>query len=176
MKARCGASCIRMPSDFGAPLLDFPRDSQFASKASRILDLYHRNWQGRVLREDEFVVSADEKTSIQARSRCQATLPTQPGVAMKVEHEYKRCGAWAYLAALDVHRGSFLGAVKPRPALFLLIDSSPRSWNNRLTRGPGEFSGSWTMDRPIADSAVWPDFKPSIRIWRWSIVPSTPVG
>jgi len=87
----------------------FPRDSQFASKASRILDLYHRNWQGRVLREDEFVVSADEKTSIQARSRCQATLPTQPGVAMKVEHEYKRCGAWAYLAALDVHRGKLFG-------------------------------------------------------------------
>ena len=34
----------------------FPRDAQFASKASRILDLYHRNWQGQGLREDELVV------------------------------------------------------------------------------------------------------------------------
>ena len=47
----------------------FTRDSQFAIKASRILDLYHRNGQVRVLREYEFVVSAVEKTSIQARSR-----------------------------------------------------------------------------------------------------------
>jgi len=28
---------------------------------------------------------------------------------MKVEHEYKRCGAWAYLAALDVHRVKLFG-------------------------------------------------------------------
>ena len=28
---------------------------------------------------------------------------------MKVEHEYKRCGAWAYLAAMDVHRAKFFG-------------------------------------------------------------------
>ena len=28
---------------------------------------------------------------------------------MKIEHEYKRCGAWAYLAALDVHRAKLFG-------------------------------------------------------------------
>ena len=28
---------------------------------------------------------------------------------MKVEHEYKRCGAWAYIAALDVHRAKLFG-------------------------------------------------------------------
>jgi hypothetical protein len=28
---------------------------------------------------------------------------------MKVEHEYKRLGAWAYLAALDVHRFRLFG-------------------------------------------------------------------
>ena len=28
---------------------------------------------------------------------------------MRVEHEYKRCGAWAYLAALDVHRAKLFG-------------------------------------------------------------------
>ena len=42
----------------------FPRDPQFATQGGRILDLYARSWEGRELREDEFVLSADEKTSI----------------------------------------------------------------------------------------------------------------
>ena len=87
----------------------FPRDPQFAVKAGRILDLYQRRWQGKLLRDDEFVLSTDEKTSIQARARIHPTLPPQPGVAMRVEHEYVRCGAWAYLAALDVHRAKVFG-------------------------------------------------------------------
>jgi len=87
----------------------FPRDPDFAEKASRILDLYERIWQGQPLKDDEFVLSADEKTSLQARRRKHQTLPTRPGDAMKVEHEYTRCGAWAYLAALDVHRAKLFG-------------------------------------------------------------------
>ena len=87
----------------------FPRDPQFASKAGPILDLYQKVWHGQPLRDDEFVLSTDEKTSIQARSRVHPTLPTRPGSAMKVEHEYERCGAWAYLAALDVHRAKLFG-------------------------------------------------------------------
>ena len=87
----------------------FPRDPQFAVKAGRILDLYQRRWQGKLLRDDEFVLSTDEKTSIQARARIHPTLPPKPGVAMRVEHEYVRCGAWAYLAALDVHRAKVFG-------------------------------------------------------------------
>src|SRR6266700_3057942 len=47
----------------------FPRDPDFALKAGRILDLYARLWSGQALRDDEFVISADEKTSIQAPSR-----------------------------------------------------------------------------------------------------------
>ncbi len=61
------------------------------------------------MQEDEFVLSADEKTSIQARARIHPTLPTIPGCGMRVEHEYQRCGAWAYLAALDVHRAKLFG-------------------------------------------------------------------
>jgi hypothetical protein len=87
----------------------FPRDPDFAEKAGRILDLYQRVWKGRRLGADEFVISADEKTSIQARSRKHPSLPTQPAVPMRVEHEYKRMGAWAYLAAHDVHRGKVFG-------------------------------------------------------------------
>jgi hypothetical protein len=87
----------------------FPRDPDFATKAGRILDLYHRIWKDKPLKEDEFVLSADEKTSIQARARRHATYPPQPDAPMKVEHEYKRCGAWAYIAALDVHRAKLFG-------------------------------------------------------------------
>lgn len=92
----------------------FPRDPQFAEKAGRILDLYERRWQGRPLRDDEFVLSADEKTSIQARARRHPTLPPQPGLPMKIEHEYRRCGAWAYLAAWDVHRAQLFGRCEAR--------------------------------------------------------------
>jgi hypothetical protein len=92
----------------------FPRDPNFAAKAGRILDLYHRVWNGRRLKEDEFVLSADEKTSIQARARRHSTYPAQPGSPMKVEHEYKRCGAWAYIAALDVHRAKVFGLCNHR--------------------------------------------------------------
>lgn len=87
----------------------FPRDPQFVAKASRILDLYERVWDGKRLGKDDFVLSADEKTSIQARQRRHKTLPPNPGSPMKVEHEYKRCGAWAYIAAMDVHRAKFFG-------------------------------------------------------------------
>jgi len=95
----------------------FPRDPQFASKAGRILDLYERVWNGHCLEDDEFVISADEKTSIQARRRRHPTYPVQPGSMMKVEHEYARCGAWAYLAALDVHRVKLFGRCEPKTGI-----------------------------------------------------------
>ena len=87
----------------------FPRDPQFVTKAGRVLDLYHRRWDGEPLTDSDFVISADEKTSIQARKRIHPTQPPQPGRAIRVEHEYERCGAWAYLAALDVHRAKLFG-------------------------------------------------------------------
>jgi hypothetical protein len=87
----------------------FPRDPDFVAKASRILDLYHRTWKGRRLRDDEFVLCADEKTSIQARQPRHPSLPPAPGIPARVEHEYKRLGAWVYIAAMDVHRARFFG-------------------------------------------------------------------
>lgn len=87
----------------------FPRDPDFALKAGRIVDLYAKRWQGKRLRDNEFVLSTDEKTSIQARVRTHPSLPPRPGKAARVEHEYERAGAWAYLAALDVHRAKVFG-------------------------------------------------------------------
>jgi len=87
----------------------FPRDPDFAAKGGRILDLYEGLWEGCPLGEDEWVICADEKTSIQARRRCQPTLPPAPGSAMRVEHEYERKGAIAYLAAWDVKQARIFG-------------------------------------------------------------------
>ena len=87
----------------------FPRDPEFAPKAGRVLDLYARQWQDRPLKDDEFVISADEKTSIQARRRKHATQNCRPRTPMYVEHEYSRCGAWTYIAALDVHHARVFG-------------------------------------------------------------------
>ena len=63
----------------------FPRDPQFQPKAERILDLYARTWEGEELREDEFVLSTDEKTSIQARVRIHPSLPVGPGQPARIE-------------------------------------------------------------------------------------------
>jgi hypothetical protein len=87
----------------------FPRDPAFEAKVVRLLDLYHRQWEGVALGADEFVISADEKTSIQARARIHCSLPTRSKRAMRVEHEYRRAGAWAYFAALDVHQAKVFG-------------------------------------------------------------------
>jgi hypothetical protein len=87
----------------------FPRDPAFAAKAERILELYAGRWDGVALGPREYVLSADEKTSIQARIRIHRSLAPAPGRPMYVEHEYTRGGAWAYLAAWDVHRAKVFG-------------------------------------------------------------------
>ena len=94
----------------------FPRDPDFEAKAGRVLDLYQRRWRGKRLRPNEYVISADEKTSIQARIRIHPTTPPGPGRTMRVEHEYQRGGSLAYLAALDVHRAKVFGRCEPTTA------------------------------------------------------------
>lgn len=95
----------------------FPRDPQFEQKATPVLDLYHRVWQGVALGTDEFVLCADEKTSIQARRRKHCSLPTQKGKCRKVEHEYERLGALHYLAAWDVQRAKIFGRCEPQTGI-----------------------------------------------------------
>lgn len=87
----------------------FIRDPAFAAKAGRVLDLYARIFGGAPLNDDEYVISSDEKTSIQARCRCHPTMPPGTSRTMRVEHEYDRGGALAYLAAYDVHRAQVIG-------------------------------------------------------------------
>ena len=66
-------------------------------------------WDGKPLGRNDYVISADEKTSIQARCRCHPTLPPGKARTMRVNHDYHRRGAIAYLAAYDVHRAKTFG-------------------------------------------------------------------
>jgi hypothetical protein len=92
----------------------FPRDPQFAAKAAVLLDLYAGRWRGEPLGDDDYLLSADEKTSIQARVRRHPTLRPGPGRPRRVEHEYDRGGALQYLAAWDVRRGLAIGRCEAR--------------------------------------------------------------
>jgi hypothetical protein len=88
------------------------RDPLFFERATPVLDLYQGLWRGKPLGARDFVISADEKTSIQARARLHPTQVHSDGRGQRVEHEYDRGGAWAYLAALDVHRAKVMGRVE----------------------------------------------------------------
>lgn len=95
----------------------FPRDPDFAAKAARVLDLYARRWKGRRLRADEYVISADEKSQLQALQRRHRGQPPAPGQTRRVEFEYRRGGTLAYFAAYDVHRAHVLGRIAPKTGI-----------------------------------------------------------
>jgi hypothetical protein len=122
----------------------FPRDPNFAAKAGPILDLYQRVWEGAPLGADDYVICADEKTSIQARRRKQPTLPLAPNRPTYVEHEYFRMGAWTYLAAWDVHRARVFGRCEVKsgiaPVNRLVGEVMGQSLINLLAAS----FGSWT--------------------------------
>jgi hypothetical protein len=92
----------------------FPRDAHFLELAGPVLDLYACQWQGQPLWADEYVLSADEKTSIQVRRRRHPSLPVGPHQAMRIEHEYERAGVLQYLAAWDIHRAVVFGRCEPK--------------------------------------------------------------
>jgi DDE superfamily endonuclease len=76
-----------------------------------------RRWKGRRLRADEYVISADEKSQLQALHRRHRGQPPKPGLARRVEFEYRRGGTLAYFAAYDVHRAHVLGQIAPKTGI-----------------------------------------------------------
>lgn len=91
----------------------FPRDPRFAEKAAVVLDLYAGFWQEKPLGVNDYIISSDEKTSIQARLRCHPSLNPAAGRPRRVEFEYERGGALQYLAAWDVRRAYVMGRCEP---------------------------------------------------------------
>ena len=90
----------------------WPRDPDFERKAIIVLDLYHGIWDGKPLGSNDFIISSDEKTSIQARHRLKETTAPTAGHYGRVEFEYERKGALAYVAAWDVRQAKIFGLCK----------------------------------------------------------------
>lgn len=90
----------------------WPRDPQFPEKAAPVLDLYQGLWEGKPLGPDDYVISADEKTAIQARKPLVPTTAPGPHRLRRVEFEYQRRGTLAYHAAWDVRRAKVFGLCK----------------------------------------------------------------
>ena len=87
----------------------FPRDPQFAERAGPVLDLYAGS--GRAARWARTITSCPPTRRPASRLGTAATRrrPSLPGAPLRVEHEYERRGAWAYLAAWDVHHARLFG-------------------------------------------------------------------
>ncbi|HEX3946912.1 MAG TPA: IS630 family transposase [Acidimicrobiales bacterium] len=95
----------------------FPRDPDFAEKAGRVLDLYGRIFAGEPLGADDHVISADEKSQLQALRRRHPDLGPGPGRLRRVEFEYRRGGTLAYMGAYDVHRARLFGTVADKTGI-----------------------------------------------------------
>ena len=87
-----------------------PRDEVFRQQVLEIMDLYTR-----ALEPHERVLSLDEKTSLQPRTRSAATRPPKPGLLpARLEHEYSRKGALQLFAAFDIRSGEVKGILRRR--------------------------------------------------------------
>lgn len=95
----------------------FPRDPDFADKAARVLDLYARVVDGVSLGPNDYVISADEKSQLQALRRCHPGRPAGPGHLARVEFEYERGGTLAYMGAYDVHRAHLIGSIAEKTGI-----------------------------------------------------------
>jgi len=137
----------------------YPRDPDFAAKATVILDLYQGYYRGKRLRPGDQVISVDAKPSIQARSRCCPTSPPARGRPARVEHEYQRQGALALLAALDVRTGKVSASTPATTGITPFMDLIGQVMNAEpYASAPRVFvivdNGSATAARP--PSKGWP--------------------
>ncbi|MEO6859195.1 MAG: hypothetical protein ABI323_11535 [Solirubrobacteraceae bacterium] len=113
----------------------YRRDPQFGPKAGRGLDLYARGFDGKRLRPDEYMISTDEKSQLQALGRRHLTDAPGPGRPSRHEFEYKRGGTLAYLTAWDVHHANLFDRVEKTTGIASRPGSNrsgaSRSWEDR---------------------------------------------
>ncbi len=87
---------------------------------------------------------------------------------MKMEHEYLRCGAWAYIAALDVHRAKLFGRCERRSG----IASFDRLVDEVMRQPPmsqqGAFFGLLTSKFISQFSSVKPLHRMTSNLWNRS--------
>lgn len=84
------------------------RDPEFAQKLDDVVGLYLNP------PEKAIVLSADEKSQIQALDRTQPSLPFRSGRTATITHDYKRNGTSTLFAALNVLTGKVVSMCAPR--------------------------------------------------------------
>lgn len=84
------------------------RDPHFEDKLIDVVGLYLNP------PEKALVISADEKTQIQALDRTQPSLPLVPGRCGTMTHDYKRNGTTTLFAAIDMTQGKVIASCMPR--------------------------------------------------------------
>lgn len=95
-----------------------PRDQAFRDLVLNLSDLYTREPVAH-----ERILSLDEKTSLQPRTRTSATKPALPDLCpVQLEHEYERKGALNLLAAFDIQSGEVIGVTRKRKRQKELIE------------------------------------------------------
>jgi transposase len=100
----------------------FPRDPDFAAEAARVLDLYARVFDGVALGDDDYVISADEKSQLQALRRCHPRRPTGPGHLRRSSSSTSVAGTLAYMGAYDVHRARLVGSVADKTGILPFME------------------------------------------------------
>jgi transposase len=141
----------------------FPRDPDFAAKAARVLDLYARVIDGVGLGSDDYVISADEKSQLQALARRHPELAGAPGRTRRVEFEYTRGGTLCYLGAYDVHAARLFGQVAEKSGIVPFMElnhvmstepyaSARRVW--WIVDNGSSHNGQRSIDRM---AAAWPN-------------------
>ena len=84
------------------------RDPHFEEKLIDVVGLYLNP------PEKALVISADEKSQIQALDRTQPSLPLVPGRCGTMTHDYKRNGTTTLFAAIDMLQGKVIADCMPR--------------------------------------------------------------
>jgi transposase len=84
------------------------RDPHFEEKLIDVVGLYLNP------PEKALVISADEKSQIQALDRTQPGLPLVPGRCGTMTHDYKRNGTTTLFAAIDMLGGNVIASCMPR--------------------------------------------------------------
>jgi transposase len=117
-----------------------PRDEAFCATVKEICDLYTRG-----LEVGEMVLSLDEKTNLQPRTRTASTLAARPSLPIRVEQEYQRKGALNLFAAFDTRTGKVYAMTAQRKRQVELI-----TFLEQLDR---EIGREITLIRVVLDNA-----------------------
>lgn len=93
---------------------------------------------------DDYVISADEKSQLQALRRHHPTRSAGPGHVAQVEFEYQRGGTLAYMGAYDVHRARLFGTVAEKTGIVPFMDLVEQVMTTEPYASADECSGSST--------------------------------